>query len=216
MDYLGIACSDLRHESRFNKAISQSGMTADMPVDTTKTLATYNYHLTYIESTYPADGTQLLYTYGTAYDTTTVYGAQAGKPVAVACLNHDWKTVTLSFPLYYMDFQQAKAFVEMVMTDFFGQSPAAIPGTASQPLQIRVWPNPAGRQISVQIMNPGPCRVSMDIYNHLGERCKSLPAETMQGMGRRNISLAGLPAGLYYLRAKSEHFIVSQKIILTP
>lgn len=215
-DYLGITCSDLRYESRFNRAVAQTGIPADLQVDSTKTLATYNYHLTYIESTYPADESQILFTYGTAYDTATIYGAQSGKAVAVASLNQDWKTVTLSFPLYYMQFQEAKAFVEMVMTDFFGQSPAATPVTESQQLQLRVWPNPAGEQISVAISSPEPCRLSLELYNHLGERCKSLPAETLNESGRCTINLTGLPAGLYFLRANSEEFIVSQKIMLIP
>ncbi len=90
-------------------------------VDSMKTLSSNDYHLKNIEMIKSSiEGTEI-FSYGTNYDSTSQQGFLKGKPVGVEYIGNDFKTITLSFPLYYMNKDQSKSLIEYILTNKFDE-----------------------------------------------------------------------------------------------
>ena len=97
-------------------------------------------------------------------------------------------------------------------------------GTPQQPIEIdfalngdmssmAVYPVPAVTHINVAaVVAPGES-VHVEIYNLLGKKIIETPEEHTDGMYVRNIPVAGLSEGSYYLRLVSGNRIKSAKFI---
>ena len=120
-DYLKIDSAYYRIGARYIGAVSKSSGYNSIFVDTSKTLAGDNYHLRFIEAISPnSEGVQI-YAFDSNYDSSTVQGNLKGKPVGVEYLGSDFKTITLSFPLYYKNKESAKELLEFIMVNKFNE-----------------------------------------------------------------------------------------------
>jgi hypothetical protein len=77
-------------------------------IDSAKTITSNQFHLKTIESIKPTSSGTAIFKYETMFDSTSTQGILKGKPVGVEYIGTDYKTVTLSFPLYYMNISEAK------------------------------------------------------------------------------------------------------------
>ena len=118
-DYLKIEDVVYGAASKFIGAYPNTAGFSNIYVDTLKTAPVYNYHLSKIESIGASTSGNEIYLFDSYYDTTTVQGNMKGMPVGVEYLGQDFKSVTLSFPLYYMKQDQAKSLMTYILTNKF-------------------------------------------------------------------------------------------------
>jgi hypothetical protein len=73
--------------------------------------------------------------------------------------------------------------------------PVAAPEERRPPFDIRLFPNPAGEQAILLLEGAPPGPAWMGLYNAMGQLVRQA---SWPQAGRHEISLAGLPAGVYY------------------
>ncbi len=95
--------------------------------------------------------------------------------------------------------------------------PVGIRDLQESPLEITVFPNPAGSQFAVNYSLPESGLTRMELYNLLGKNVQ-LFFENMQEKGSHqsvfDISKTGIPDGVYLLRITSGNFSSVKKVIL--
>ncbi|MCB9266013.1 MAG: hypothetical protein H6558_13375 [Lewinellaceae bacterium] len=78
---------------------------------------------------------------------------------------------------------------------------------------LRVFPNPAGAMLNVQMDNPMRGRVRFAVTNIMGQELRSFEATKSQDFFRMEASLEGLPKGLLFVVAGSNGYQAVQKVI---
>ena len=150
-------------------------------------------------------------------------GALKGKPVGVEYIGSDFKTVTLSFPLFYQQFQEAKELVHTIITAKFDE----VLNIADKDLNLpndfvleQNYPNPFNPSTTFRYYLKEKGSVKLAIYDLLGQKIKVLVDEH-QDQGMKDISwdgrdLRGNPvaSGIYIYRLEAGHFVQSRKMIL--
>ena len=217
-DYLGIGMNDMNPSSFFNTALPEIPGIPLMTTDHDKTVQAHNYHINYVEALWPIDNNDILYRYGTDYDTTTLQGDMFGTPVALKYTGntpYNWKTVILSFPLYYMNFSQAKGFTDYVMSDYFGESSIGIDEPFNNQLSVIIVPNPALDHAEIYYSLKNKSIVEIQVYNALGEKVKFLSNNyKTAGNYSQIIDLKGMTPGLYFIKLKAGKEVIVKKLII--
>lgn len=201
-DYLFIDTITHLQNSAFNHGSPATPGYPLIEVDTSKTPATNTHHLSYIEALSPSNDGSVIYMYGTAYNSSTAQGSMAGLPVGVESNSPDFKTITLSFPLYYMNFAQARNLVWEIMVNKFGETPMGL-NTPEKESGLQLYPNPANATTNLGVFLDRPSNVSIRIYNLLGNMVWSHQAGLQPaGLYAKTISLVHLNPGVYFLRTE--------------
>jgi len=209
----------------FNSAITLESGYNNIFVDSAKTLASNQYHLKTIEIIEPSGSGTAIYKFGTSFDSTSTQGSLKGKPVGVEFIGADYKTVTLSFPLYYMNLSEAKELTEYIMMDKFEE---VMPVEADEnvlPTEYSLsqnYPNPFNPSTTIMYSLPKEGFVSLKIYNLIGEELFTLVNED-KAIGNYEIEFnaKALPSGIYFYRLQvypanggAGIFVETKKMIL--
>lgn len=216
-DYLGIGMNDLNTQSFFNAGIPENAAIPLLHTDPEKTVESHNHHLNYIEALWPENNSNILYRYGTDYDTTTPQGEMHGMPVGLKFENQaqGWKTVILSFPLFYMDFNASKELTEYIMTDFFGETVIGIEDHTQSSARFNIVPNPANDKAQIKFTLDGPAQVSISVFNALGEKVKVTGNQYYSaGEHIKTVDLSNLPTGLYFVRLQEGTGVHLKKLMI--
>lgn len=185
-------------------------------VDTSKTQPVNDHHLSYIEALSPNNDGNIIYMYGTAYNSSTAQGSMAGLPVGVESLNENFKTVTLSFPLYYMNFGQAKTLVRGIMVDKFGETPTSLENISKSGNGISLSPNPADNEVKISLMLNEPSSVKIRVLNLLGTEIMTIDAGKQPvGLYSKTINLTKSAPGLYVIRTDTGNFTQTARLVVT-
>lgn len=221
-DYLGIRRVEYTPMSRFNGARSIDQCYPSIYVDTLKILSSYNNHLINIEAIYGNPNAQNIYSYETNYDSTTFPGRMKGRPVGIEYLSNDYKVVTISFPLYYMNLSEAKELVRHILISKFSE-PDDVRELKNIPINLYLaqnYPNPFNPQTTIRYDLPKTTRVTIEIYDLLGHKVKTLVDEkktagsyttTWNGTTEKGLTAA---SGIYFYRIKTDIFSNAKKMIL--
>jgi hypothetical protein len=83
------------------------------------------------------------------------------------------------------------------------------------PINLKVFPNPAAEFATIEFELPATGRVYLDLFDASGKLVKQLQqVDAIEGRNQVEISLTGLPAGMYFVRLKTgmlvrmEHLMV--------
>jgi len=77
-------------------------------------------------------------------------------------------------------------------------------------------PNPTASSALVVYTLPADAQVSLELFNALGEKVRTIVSEVQkQGDYRIQLDATGLPEGSYFLRLASGGQVVSRQITLT-
>ncbi|HEY8970420.1 MAG TPA: T9SS type A sorting domain-containing protein, partial [Puia sp.] len=87
------------------------------------------------------------------------------------------------------------------------------PASATLPDHITVYPNPAGDQVNLEILNSLTGAISVNVINAMGVTVKSYQYSKEAPLMQRTISLSGLPPGLYFIRMQSVGWNETRKIL---
>jgi len=217
-DYFGIAKAENRFLSRFRSAIANVPGYPSIDVDSTKTLASYEYHLMSVESISAAPGATDIYSYASMYDTSTIYGKMLGKPVGVENLTPLYKVVTLSFPLYYMNPEQAKNLIRHVFIDRFGIPTEVKNFHANIPSAYSLsqnYPNPFNPNTVISYQLPVMSHISLKVYDLLGREVATLVNEVKPaGIFRHLWNASTLPSGVYFYQLQAGSYREVKKALL--
>lgn len=191
-------------------------------VDTTKTDAIFNYHLINIEAIYANDQANETFIYDTNYDSTILLGSLKGKPVAVEYYGWDFKTVVLGFPLYFMNFDSARAVVRHILINKFNE-PLSVSDELRVPEELflsHAYPNPFNMQTIIRYGLKEKSKVNLKIYNLLGQEVNTLidqeqsPGYYEVKWDGRNSNNMMVTSGVYIYRLTSNGKSISRKVVL--
>ncbi len=212
--------------SKFYGAISTDDY-HNIFIDTTKTKQVMNYHLSDIESIYPTAEGKTIYYFDTKFDSTTVSGSMKGKPVGVEYIGSDYKAITLSFPLYYMDSEQAKTFLNYVLTNRFNELTGVEDKNDEKVPQhfylSQNYPNPFNPTTTIEYNIPDvgaygntPLRmISLKIFDILGREVTTLiNEEKPAGNYKVEFNASNLPSGVYFYRLTAVNLVETKSMML--
>lgn len=209
-------------DSYFSGAAAKLQGYNNLQVDTNKTGPEYNYQLTDIESIAPNESAKSIYSFASKSDTCQMNG----RSVAVEYLGTDYKSILLSFPLYFMKEEQVKNFLKFVLTNKFSE-PVAVKQNYMHPLPndfslAQNYPNPFNPATNISFDLPFNSKVKLSVYNSLGQQVAVL-FDNVQSAGRHSIQFnAGrLASGVYFyvlnarpLTGNGYSYHASRKMIL--
>ncbi len=218
-DYLKINSSLNVDFSRFFGANPNDPSYSVIYVDSSKTSELLDYHLRGIESIFPNSEGTAIYLYETYFDTTNNLGKLKGKPVGVEYLGTDHKSVVLSFPLYYMNFDQAKALIENILinkfkevTDVNEEQSSSVPTGFAL---IQNYPNPFNPSTVISYQLPFGSHTTLKVYNVLGKEIVTLvDEEKPAGIYEVEFNAKGLSSGVYFYKLQAGNSVETKKMIL--
>ncbi|MEJ2105015.1 MAG: M20/M25/M40 family metallo-hydrolase [Ignavibacteriaceae bacterium] len=208
----------------FNEAKSLIGGYANIFVDSVKTLSSNDFHLKDIEMTQAsAEGVNII-SYETNFDSTTQQGILKGKPVGVEYIGNDYKSVIISFPLYYMNKQQAKSFIQYVLTEKFDEVMPVEEPVSEFPAEYKLYqnfPNPFNPSTKIKFNVPVTLSeaegslVTLKVYDVLGNEIETIVnEEKLAGTYEVEFTAVDLPSGVYFYKLQTGSFIETKKMIL--
>ena len=187
-------------------------------VDSTKTLQSNQYHLKRIETIEASNLGTAVYKFETMFDSTSNQGSLKGKSVGVEYTGTDYNTVTLSFPLYYMNLAEAKQLAEFIMTDKFEEVMTVekdnnfLPSTYS--LQQN-YPNPFNPSTIIEYQIKELADVELKVFDVLGSEIMTLVDDyKTAGSYQAVFDAFNIPSGVYFYRLKANDFVETKKMIL--
>ena len=187
-------------------------------IDSSKTDPADEYHLRHIESITASSNGNNIYSFETLFDTTTVQGSFYGKPVGVEYIGNDYKTVTISFPLYYMKQEQAQGLINNILINKFNEIVSVKTETNSLPEAYSLqqnYPNPFNPATTIKFSIPKEDMVNLVIYDILGGQVKELKNEVMKpGYYEVEFNASAFSSGVYFYRIKAGDFVQTKKMIL--
>jgi hypothetical protein len=167
-----------------------------------------------IEVYAPAPEANVIYRFDSKYDGSTSYGKMKGRPVGLEYMGSDFKSILLSFPLYYLDTSDAREFLHYVVNRKFLRTVgveqpavAAIPG-------MKVFPNPVKESCKITFTTSKPGHVTIKLVSMVGNTV-DIPVDRRLegGMFSLVISTASLSPGIYYVCLQQESGTDVSKII---
>ena len=218
-DYLKIASVDKQFGSRFHGAIPVTEGYHEVYTDSNKTKESYNFHLANIEAIEASPSGTVIYSYETDFDTNTAQGSMKDDPVGVEYIGDDYKVVTLSFPLYYMQFDQAKTLMENILTEKFSEVVSLKDEkqsiTPKEFVLEQNYPNPFNPSTKIKFALSKAEVVKIEIYNTLGQGLETLLNEHMK-VGQYEVEFNGsnLSSGIYFYQIEAGDFQDVKKMVL--
>jgi hypothetical protein len=217
-DYLKIDETLSTIYALFEGAINIETGYTNIFVDSAKTLATNQFHLKNIENVEPSSSGNPIFKFETMFDSTTTQGFLKGKSVGVEYIGTDYKTVTLSFPLYYMNISEAKDLIENIMTNKFEEVMPVAKNENLLPSEYSLsqnYPNPFNPNTKIKYSIPNSSFVIIKIYDVLGNEIEILVNEE-KPVGAYELTwyAENLPSGVYFYRLQAGSFVETKKMIL--
>jgi len=173
-------------------------------IDSSKTNPSDEYHLRHIESISASSNGNNIYSFNTLFDSTTILGNFKGKPVGVEYMGTDFKTVTLSFPLYYMDQIQAQELINNIMVNKFNEIVSVAHEDRYIPDEyalLQNYPNPFNPTTKIKYSISGLSFVTVKVFDVLGNEIKTLVNEEKPaGFYDVELDASSLASGIYFYR----------------
>ncbi len=219
-DYLKIDSSSYRNAARFQGGVSLTAPYLDIFYDSTKTNPTLNYHLLGIESIVPGQTANAIYKYETQFDSSTSFGSMKHQPVGVEYIGSDYKAITISFPLYYMNEPQAKAFIETVLINKFDEvtgleSDNEFKVAPTEFVLEQNYPNPFNPSTKIRWQSPVGSHQTIKVYDVLGNEVATLVDE-YKNAGRYEVEFNAefLSTGIYFYTLTAGNYYSTKKLLL--
>ncbi|MEN8194579.1 MAG: M20/M25/M40 family metallo-hydrolase [Bacteroidota bacterium] len=235
-DYLKINKVEKEFGARFIGAISEPSFYNNLYIDSTKTYENYEYHILHVESIQASHDANNIYYYNTHYDTSTTQGSMYMKPVGIEYIGEDFKTVTLSFPLYYINLENAKEFINKVLVEKFDE----VVSTEKNPKDLQItfildqnYPNPFNPSTTISYSIPSVERNAVSLMNNerFGESLYNIKLKVYDILGRDVATLVNeqqkpgyyevewdainQPSGVYFYRlSTNQGFAQTKKLVL--
>ncbi|MBN1969943.1 MAG: T9SS type A sorting domain-containing protein [Candidatus Delongbacteria bacterium] len=201
-------------QSRFNHAVNVSDY-PDIFVDSVKTYPTHNFHIRGIESVFPINSGNIIYSYGSDYQTGYQYGEMTGFPVALEYLSDEFNFIFTTFNLYYMEENSSKEFLRKVLGEKFG---LAVDVEENKPETFFIksaYPNPFNPVTTISYHLQELSDVKVSVFNTLGEIVLSEKFNNQNcGLHSYLFNAEKLSSGVYYFNVTVGKTMHTKKIVL--
>lgn len=148
----------------------------------------------------PADEAVVIYRFDSKYDYASSYGRMKNKPVGLEYKGDDFRSILLSFPLYYIDTSDARAFLAFVMKEKFNNPLGIEPTKPVEPFYLDIYPNPFKNTFNMSFALAKPGHVKIELISVQGQILNKLVDENLrQGSHCLHFDLGPQTAGTYLL-----------------
>ena len=141
-----------------------------------------------------------------------------GQPVGVERITPTHKSVVVSFPLYYMKPDEARALVQYVLDSRFDEVTGAGESSGSVPSAFALeqnYPNPFNPSTSIGFQLAEAGWVTLAVYDLLGREIAVLvDGQKAAGSYAVEFNARGLASGMYVYRLSAGSFTQSRKMML--
>jgi hypothetical protein len=215
-DYMKIKKVELSPTARFKGAKPLAPGYDSVYIDLQKTPPDDNHHIKNIEAIYANNlNANNIYLYDTQYDTSSLQGSMKNRPVGVEYTGNDFKVVTLSFPLYYMDSIQSKQLVDYVLYDKFHEPLEIKEKTVANCFGFTLSPNPVKSQAFISYNLSENSMVNISIYNMTGVLVKIITDKNQNlGLHQLEFSVSDLTNGVYLCKMTTGNSSVTRKVVI--
>jgi hypothetical protein len=167
-----------------------------------------------IEVFVPENGGTIIYRFDTKFDSTTNYGKMKHRPVGLEYMGTDFKSILLSFPLWYLDTSDAREFLHYVMSEKFVHPVGITPPKTSDYYDMMVFPNPVTDicNVTFTLLQPGHVKLTLiSIQGKILNRW--LDYKLDEGNHWFRFNTGDLAAGLYQVVLQSSEGKAVRKIV---
>lgn len=216
--HLGIKSSLMGIGSRFSYAESLSDSYPTLCLDTAKSPAQAQSYLINIAAFNPLNDAQVLFRYGSQFPPDQPSGAMQGQAVGVLTE----QTLTLSFPLYYIEEGAVKIFLDYLLQDLFSEQPIDRYQDFSTPpvYLFPNYPNPFNIKTTIPYYIKEAGKVEITVYNIKGQFIRSIYSGYSPA-GRHKLSWDGkdtdgadLPTGIYITSIRYKDQDYQRKLLI--
>ncbi len=86
---------------------------------------------------------------------------------------------------------------------------------SNKSIKLKSYPNPFNNEFKLIVDLPGDSEVNISLFNSIGQKVKTPYKDTkLSGYNELNISLTGLPSGVYFVRVEQSGYSDTIKILL--
>ncbi|MCU0343706.1 MAG: M20/M25/M40 family metallo-hydrolase [Ignavibacterium sp.] len=217
-DYLKIDSSYYVNAGRFKSASSLFEQYPEIFIDSSKVHPSLNNHLIGVESIFPNEQGTSIYKYETDYDSTSNQGLLKGKPVSVEYIGSDYKTIILSFPLYFSRIEQAQSLMNYMLVSRIGEITDIEENLINRPTEYIIeqnYPNPFNPTTKIRFSVKEKSDVKLIVYDILGRKVISLiDEEKTPGNYEVFWDASNLSSGVYLYTIKAGSFVQTRKMLL--
>jgi GR25 family glycosyltransferase involved in LPS biosynthesis len=188
-----------------------------LSVDTNKSMiANYPGELYSIEVFSPTSEAKVIYRFDSHFPQGTAQGAMQDKAVGIEYMGNDFKTILLSFPLYYIDTSNAQKLMKYVMTEKFTHPVGMEPLHAKvDDVKLICYPNPFSSMTTFTFRLREPSYVNLAVYNMQGIRITQLADRKFKnGYHEIRFSAGNLPPGIYHAVLQTSDAVTSTRIVI--
>ncbi|NCA74785.1 MAG: M20/M25/M40 family metallo-hydrolase [Alphaproteobacteria bacterium] len=204
--------------SMFNRAKPAVAGMPELTCDSGKVYPAFDYHLRgLVEAVFPSEACEILYRFGTNYDSTTTNGKLKNQPVGIGYYSNNYATVLLTFPLYYMEFEPARAFIQNTMRQKFEIFPDGIDqGQIDSTIRYFYnYPNPFTVSTRIFFSLRGKTAFKLDLLSNSGQHITTLASGfDRTGEYTMEINQFKLSPGVYLCRLKTDSHIKTIKLMV--
>jgi len=217
-DYLKIDTAYYTSVTLFSGALSLESGYNSIFVDSSKTLPDNEYHLKFIEGISSYSEGVKIFSYDSNFDSTSPQGSFKSKPVGVEYIGNDFKTITFSFPLYYLNKESAKELVEFILINKFDEPMPVEDNLQNIPTKYALeqnYPNPFNPSTKIEFQIPASGLVHLKVYDILGREVATLLNEELQpGNYKIDFDASDFASGIYFYTMNAGSFVSTKKMIL--
>ena len=206
---------DRKAQSMMNRAYAVEPDYKDLNIDSLKFMDKKYYGQIYMVDVFAVAQTgTLIYRFDSKYDSTNILGKMKHRPVGIEYMGTDFKSILLSFPLYYLDTTDAKDFIHYVMTEKFNSTVGIRPHAYIDPFALKVFPNPMTDECNLTFTLDRPGRVKLLLMSPKGDILHTwLDWSLEAGEHQYRFSTTSLMPGLYELVLQKSENISVKKLI---
>ena len=206
-----------KFNSIMNKANASFAGYDTLSVDPLKTLdPAFPGEIFNIEVFTPLAESNIIYRFNSKYPPTTSQGMMQNKPVGLEYMGSDFRTILLSFPLYYMDTLDAKQLMKFVLKSKFSHPTGiADPSMISQGNELYIYPNPSFDKTTFAFRLTGKSNVKLSLFGMDGKLISNVIDKTLDaGDYTQNYSTSALPSGIYLAVIQTGKSVSSKKMVV--
>ncbi|MEI6435302.1 MAG: M20/M25/M40 family metallo-hydrolase [Bacteroidota bacterium] len=214
--YFRVDSSDKKISSYMYRAYPDEERYDTLRVDPGKSMKTgYPGELYNIEVFAPASGGKPIYRFDSKYDPATPKGSQQDKIVGLEYMGDDFKTILLSFPLYYIDTSDARSLMKIVIRDKFG-NPLAVPESKDlRNLAVQVFPNPFSDETTISFSVQETGNIQIRVCNLFGEEVGQVINQSVEtGKPTVHFSTRDIPSGIYFCSIRAGNMVGGVKMVV--
>ncbi|MBE0648945.1 MAG: M20/M25/M40 family metallo-hydrolase [Bacteroidales bacterium] len=169
-----------------------------------------------IEVFSPTAEGSVIYRFDSRWDPASSQGRMQNRPVAIEYMGDDFKTIFMSFPLYYLDTADARNLMQYIMKYKFNDPTGIGPRiTPSDVTLFQNYPNPFSDETTIPFVVDKPSRVNLSVFTLQGIRVTQLiDSKLEKGFYNINFSSSHLPSGLYQVVLQTDRSLSTRKIVL--